>query len=174
MNVLKPLVFFLASGLLVLAVSFSGCTNGGGGGDDDDGSSFGEAVAGTYDVIATIDVDDCAPQNEGETADWLLDITQSDDLSVAWVKYKEKGAGQDWIDLFKGDVYGTVILKAGIVTNSAGPACTKVSVQNYSVKIDLDSNTLSGRLTEDIFYMGDGCDSSTVDCHLERTLVPNE
>ena len=168
-------IFIAILSVLAFSLGFAGCASDHGGGGDDDGSSWGEPIAGTYTVNMSVDIDDCNPDNEGQTAEWVIEIEQSKDLSVAWVRYKEIGPGKENVDLFKGDVYGTVVLKAGIVKSPiAGADCVKISVENYSVKVDLDTSTLSGRFVTDIFYMGSGCDSSTSDCHLEQSLAPVE
>jgi len=38
--------------------------------------------------------------------------------------------------------------------------------------VDLDEGSLSGRLTDNIFYQGPGCDTSTSDCRQERVFAP--
>ena len=159
--------------VLVVPLALGACSSSGDD-DDDDGPSYGEPIEAPYNVVMTIEVDTCDPDNEEATEEWVVDIIQSDDLSVAWVKYQEFGGiGQDWVDLFKGQVYGTVVLKAGVDTSPiAGSDCTKISVQDFSVKVDLETSTLSGRLSTDIFYMGAGCDSSNIDCNFERRLTP--
>ncbi|MCL4236436.1 MAG: hypothetical protein KJ042_18185 [Deltaproteobacteria bacterium] len=165
---------FLAILALGLAGLFVGACAGGSGGDDDDEKepTYGEEIEGVYPAVMTIVKDDCTPDNEGESEDWIVEIEQSDDLGTAWVRYTTPGSGLDAVELFKSDVYGTVVVKAAIESFPAGNGCTKFNVQNYRVKIDSETLTISGALSDDIFYQGAGCDSSSRDCTFERTIEP--
>ncbi|MCZ7585224.1 MAG: hypothetical protein M5R36_18860 [Deltaproteobacteria bacterium] len=168
-----PYLLILVGVFAVFALAFGACDSGGDDDDDDDEPPFGEEIAGTYNAVMTVEVDSCNEENEGETEQWVLEITQSSGLAYAWVEYKEFGAGQDWVDLYQGDVYGTVILKAGVETSPiSGQECTKISVQDFNLKVDLETNEISGRLATDIFYMGNGCDSSNIDCNFEQSITP--
>lgn len=169
---------FLTGFLAILALCFAGlfvgaCAGGSGGDDDDEKEpTYGEEIEGVYPAVMTIVKDDCTPENEGESEDWIVEIEQSDDLGTAWVRYTTPGSGLEAVELFKADVYGTVVVKAAIESFPAGNGCTKFNVQNYRVKIDSETLTISGALSDDIFYQGAGCDSSSRDCTFERTIEP--
>lgn len=175
---MRPIISWLAAllfSLVVCAAFVAGCDAGDDDDDDDGGGGFGEDIADIYDATMTVDADTCNTDNEGAEEDWYVQILQTDDFSFAWVQYKEKGEGADWIDLFQGDVFGTVILKAGVDASPiSGTDCTKITVQDYNVKVDPETRLLSGRLSSDIFYMGSGCDSSNIECHIVKTLTAIE
>lgn len=162
-----PVVSFILA-LVTLAPGCAGDDDD----DDDDKVSYGEDIEGLYPAVMTIAEDDCSPENEGESENWIIEIEQSKDFGTAWVRYQKPGTGLDAVELFKADVYGTVVVKAGIESTTSGADCTKFNVQNYRVKVDLETLAISGNLSSDIFYQGQGCDSSARDCHFEQVITP--
>ncbi len=158
---------------LIAILVLSSC-NSGDDDDDDDGASYGEDIHGTYTALMSYDSDTCSPGNEGaDPVEWIVEIEQSDDFSVAWVNYQEVGSG-DMVELFKGTVYGNVIIKAGIDTRGVGPDCAKINVEDLQVRVDVENKTITGNISKDIFYQGGGCDSSTIDCYFEQSFATEE
>ncbi len=162
--------------VLCLAVLAASCSGGGGGDDDDDDDvpSYGSDIQGSYSVDMVFDQDTCNSSHEGaDPVPWIVKIEQSGDLGTGWVSYEEEGAGSNSVDLFEGTVYGNTIIRQGVVTTGAGPSCTKVSVESYRVRVDVETDGLTGHLAKDIFYEGTGCDSSTIDCYFEQSFGTN-
>jgi hypothetical protein len=150
------------------------CNNSGDDDDDDDGVSYGEDISGTYIAQMTYDVDTCSPGNEdNDPVEWIIEIEQSGDLSEAWVKYQETGVGE-MQELFKGTVYGNVVIKAGIDTRGVGADCAKINVEDLQIRVDIENKSVYGSISKDIFYQGGGCDSSTIDCFYEQSFLTGE
>lgn len=165
------LVAFLSAALLVGYVL--GCGGDDDDDDDDDGASYGSDIEGFYPVNMLINEDTCQPTNVGAEEEWGVTIEQDDDFGWATVYWQEAGVGSEQIELFSAKVYGTVIVDAGVEEFPQGDsACVKFKVKNYYIYIDTVEGTLSGRLTDDIFYQGQGCDSSSINCRFERVLEP--
>ncbi len=164
----------LAALLSIFTVCVVASCNSSGDDDDDDGVSYGEDIHGTYTAQMTYDVDTCSVGNEdNDPVEWIIEIEQSDDLSVAWVRYQEVGSG-DMQELFKGTVYGNVVIKAGIDTRGVGADCAKINVEDLQIRVDVENKSVYGNISKDIFYQGAGCDSSTIDCFYEQSFSTGE
>ena len=166
------LLVALFAASLLFAFGPLGCANDD---DDDDDSapSYGEDIQGTYSVEVQVEEDTCNENNVGETENWVVEIEQTKNFAVGTVYYKVEGLGAETFELFKAKVYGTVVMEVDIVEEPIGNSgCVKFTARNYSVSVDLESGTLSGRLSDDIFYQGAGCDSSTKNCRTLTTLTP--
>ncbi|MBZ0270578.1 hypothetical protein K8I61_00965 [bacterium] len=165
----------LAVFLTLAFVAIAGCQGGGDDDDDDKPRSYGQDIEGLYPARMTIESDGCQPDNEGEFEDWIIEIEQSGDLRVGWVRYQKAGQGGEKVELFQGETFGTTIVKLELVTSPlTGADCAKFEGQNYSVRVDEETGTIEGRLISDVFYEGAGCDSSSVDCYFERVIAPAE
>ncbi|MCB1154745.1 MAG: hypothetical protein H6684_03290 [Deltaproteobacteria bacterium] len=168
------LVVFLA----VLAISLVSITTSCGDDDDDDedsGTSYGEDIEGLYPVTMVIEKDDCNTDNEGHTEDWVIEIEQSGNFGSGTVSYQRSGSGTEMTELFKAQVYGSVMIKADVEQSPlSGSNCTKFDAQSYRLAVDTDEGTISGTLASDIFYLGTGCDSSNVNCSFERSINSSE
>ena len=142
--------------------------------DDDSGPSYGEDIEGTFSVAMEIEEDTCDEDNVGFSEPWVIEIEQTGNLAQATVYWKKEGLGTEQFELFKARVYGTVVMDADIIEEPIGNSnCVKFTARNYYIKVDLEEGALSGRLSDDIFYQGAGCDSSSQDCRQERTLTPD-
>ena len=161
---------FIAFTVLLLLLPF-GC--GDDDDDDDEGSvSYGQEVDGVYPVVMSVEEDTCVEENLGDTEEWIITIEQTEDLSWGRVYWQTSGAGSEKVLLFESKVYGTVIVKAGVEETPLGQSeCVKFTVPNSYIYIDLENGTLTGRLTDDIFHLGGGCDASSIDCRFERLLI---
>lgn len=140
--------------------------------DNDDESSYGGDVAGLYQVIVKTTYDDC-PEGDLTEDSWFLQIEQSEDLSTASVYWQEEGVGSEKNLLFKGEVYGTAIVNFSIEKTKIGDAsCLMVQTIDYHLNVDPDNAAVSGHLYNQIFYLGESCSPSTVDCRTERVVEP--
>ena len=166
------LLFALALGILIVWLPL-GCGDDEDDDDDDDSISYGQDISGVYPVVMTVEDDTCAEENLGDAEDWIITIEQSGDFSWAEIYWQTAGVGSEKILLFEAKVYGTVIVKAGVEEIPLGQSeCVKFVVQNYYIYVDLAEGILTGRLTDDIFYQGGGCDTSSIDCRFERIISP--
>ncbi len=140
--------------------------------DDDSETSYGEEIEGTYSVTMRIDEDNCDDSKVGYKEDWVIEIEQTPNLAWATVYFKEQGPGTERTELFKAKVYGTVIMQAAIVEAPIGQSnCVQFIAQMSQIKVDLEEGTLSGRLSDDTFFQGSGCNSSSnKDCYQVRIL----
>jgi hypothetical protein len=170
---MKRWPIFLVTVLILtwaLAVPF-GCDNDDDDDDDDGPPSYGQDIEGTYTVTMSVEEDDCSDAL-ADDIEWIVRIEQAGDFGQGTVWVTEAGANDEY-ELFAARVYGTAIVKADIEEiPQGGENCVKFKVQNYIVDVNLDEGTVSGRLTDDIFYEGNGCDNSSVDCHSEKILTP--
>lgn len=164
------LVAFIAASVLFFAPI--GC------GDDDDDddeseTSYGQDIEGTFSVNMQILEDTCNEDQVGYEEPWIIEIEQTANLAWGTVYWKQEGVGSQNSELFKAKVYGRVIMDAVIDEDPIGSSdCVKFTAKNYYIEVDLDTGSLEGRLTDNIFYQGLGCDTSMSDCRQERVLAP--
>jgi len=163
----------IATGLALTSLS---CANDDDDDDDEEPTSYGTDIEGSYIALMTTTMDTCKPEDVGENEEWLFEIEQNDTFSTATVYKSKIGAGAEQEEMFRAEVFGTSIVLLETEKIPIGDTdCIKVQLKHYRLTIsgeNEEKTEISGRLYDEIFYLGDECDSSTVECKVERIVEP--
>jgi len=167
------LMVFVALGLGLVLASMS-CSGGDDDDNDNDSNSYGQVVGGLFAVIITTDVNTCPDSGDmPDNEEWFFDINQSEDLSTASVYRQKAGSSTDKSLFFKGTVYGTSIIEfQAQETTFPDSDCVQIHLKDYRLDVNPEAAEVYGSLYDDIFYLGEGCTPSTVDCRTEQIVKP--
>ncbi|MDP8223698.1 MAG: hypothetical protein P9L99_10095 [Candidatus Lernaella stagnicola] len=164
--------------LILIVVSLSllvaACADSDDDDDDDGGGGYGQDIKGLYRGVIRTTFNSC-PGEPIPDEEWFIQIEQSEDLSKAEVYWQEEGAGSEQALLFEGDVYGSAIVLVTVQKTNIGDAdCLQVTLIDYRLNIDPETNDVFGFLNDDTFYLGAACSASVVDCRTERVIEPDD
>ena len=164
-------ILVIATGLFLTTIS---CGNDDDDDEEDDDVSYGMDIEGIYTARIITTIDTCDENNVGTSEEWFLEIEQTDDLAAATVLRRQVGAGTEEEEFFQAEVFGSsIVLLETEKTNIGDTDCLQVKLKHYRLTVSGEDSVpteVSGRLYDEVFYLGASCDSSTQDCQMERIV----